>query len=530
MKVKKLKVGFFQKKRGVILSSIIFIALFSFIIIAGHQSGTVTIITPVNLTNISGTIVLNATISGVQSGTNVTNVTFFYDNGSGIFVEIGSNSSVNLTEYTFVWDTTTTNGDGANFSVNATASFVNESEAEVVNFTSVVVGNFTVDNTAPTITLNTPADGNQDNNTLITFNFSVTDNVFNTLFNCNLTLDPTNSSGGANINSTSNVPNGTTVAFTNVVPSGGHVWNVTCIDNVDTNNVGTSNERSFGSGTVGSKVTLDLLDSLRKSKTTFGATDTIIIACTRSDDDGYNITEVLMKFPKENVFSSLKKVIEPTAVNLSQTLEVDFDETKNLGEYIAKCTVTDVLGNINSTNKTFTVQKKVKAGSSAFSNKNFVPAVAKVKINKGSISSIGKLTTEGFSRLMQKSAKVTFDVKGEDHSVQVKELNEEAVTLTISSEPFDVTLNKGESKNVDVNKDGKSDIKVTFHKQFGRHADLTINLLSGEELQKEQEIKEAEKKEKAESTTSSAGSFLVTIIVILIVIVVGYFLIKGKKR
>ena len=513
---------------------ILLIILFSsYVIFAAFQSGTVTINTPIVRQNISGSFTLNVTIGSVAANTNVSNVTFFYDNGSGVVTEIGVNASPNLTEYLFVWDTTTAGvGDGINFTINATATFVNGTAVEAANYSSSIVGNVTVDNTGPTITLNAPVSGSQSNASVVTFNFTVTDNVFTTISNCNLTLDPTNSSGGAHLNSTTNVPNGTTVQFVNTVPGGGHAWNVTCVDNPGTSNVGTSAESSFGAGTTAPTVTIDLLDQNSVSQTIFAATNTVTIACTRSDDDGFNLTEVEVKIPGSSTFALVEKVVEENAINNSATLEVDFDETRELGDYVARCTVTDIVGNANQANKTFTVEKKVNSGSSAYANKNFVKPVANIKVNKGSVSTVGRLTNEGFSRLVQQSAAVKFDVEGEEHTIEVKELNDLGITLIVSSEPFEVQLKKGESKNVDIDQDGKSDIGITFHQKFGRHADLSVNLLSGEERQRDQEEREQMEKEvgKKGAKSSSAGSLTVTLIVVVIIVVIGYFLIKGKRR
>jgi len=58
-------------------------------------------------------IIMNVTIGPGGGPVNITNVTFFYDNTLACY-----NDSVNLTEYTCLWNTT---GITGNFTINATA-------------------------------------------------------------------------------------------------------------------------------------------------------------------------------------------------------------------------------------------------------------------------------------------------------------------------------------------------------------------------------------------------------------------------
>ena len=509
------------------------IILLSYFILAEFP-GSVTINTPVTLQNISGSLGLQATIATLDDNTNVTNVTFEFDNGNGTWQTIGINDTENLTVYAFNWVTTAGGADDSiNFTINITALFTNQtnftSSGLEITSNSSIVENVTVDNTAPTITLNEPTNNAIVNTTPITFNFTAIDTVFTTINDCNLTLDPTNSSDGSIINTTTNIANGTETIFINTVPDGSHTWNVICTDSVDTNNTGLSENFTFVGGATAPSLTLDLLDKDRKSATTFKATDKVIIACTRSDEDGINETIISMGFPGISGPSIIEKATELTAFNDSRTIEVEFTETRELGDYLAICEVSDVEGNTNSTNLSFTVVKKLSKSTSAFANKAFKRPVAKIKIGAGSTTDVGKLTTDGESRLMQKGAILKFNVQDQEHTMAIKEATENAVTITVASTPFDVVLNAGESKNIDVNQDKVDDVKVTFHKLFNKHADITIALLSPEEQKKES--REAVETKKPESFIKTAkGGLIITILVILSMVVIGYFLMTGRKR
>jgi len=55
-------------------------------------------------------------------------------------------------------------------------------------------------------------------------------------------------------------------------------------------------------------------------------------------------------------------------------------------------------------------------------------------------------------------------INGEEHAITVIDIDyfRKLITITIASEPFEVVLAEGDSANVDVNKDGFNDIKITF--------------------------------------------------------------------
>jgi len=523
------------QKKVLIFISLLFGILLSYLIFAEFP-GAVSITSPVTLQNISGTFTIDVSIATLTDETNVSNVTFYADNGNGTLQTIGLNGTENLTSYSIVWTTTGEFGEGTNFTINVSAVYVNQSLNQSVDgytietYNSSEIVNVTVDNTGPTITQNAPLDLATTNTTDITFNFTAIDLIFTTIATCNLTLDPLNSSGGSVINTTTNVANGTEVILINSIETGTHSWNADCTDSFDTNNTDYSANISFGSGATAPQVTIDLLNNQRVSKTKFGAIDTVTIACTRLDDDGFNETIVSVLIPSLPDFLVIEKVTESAAINESRTLEVPFTDTRELGDYIAQCEVSDVAGNSNSTNISFTVEKKVKSGTSAFGNKDFVAPVAKVKVSKGSISDLGTLTTEGFSRMLQETAAMKFTVKGQEHTVTVKALGEKTVTLIIASSPFEVTLNAGEAQSVDVDKDDVNDLKITFHKEFGKYADMTVALLSEEEKQQEVQQKKTAEKTTAQTTKTAGGRLFTGLFVIIVIVILGYFLLRRKKR
>jgi len=62
----------------------------------------------------------------------------------------------------------------------------------------------------------------------------------------------------------------------------------------------------------------------------------------------------------------------------------------------------------------------------------------------------------------------------EEHEVKVEEIEEDSITLLISSEPFNVDISVNETIEVDVNADGMNDLEIYLHKIHQKAADLVF--------------------------------------------------------
>ena len=273
--------------------------------------------------------------------------------------------------------------------------------------------------------------------------------------------------------------------------------------------------------------------------TTFDFGEEITVDCQATDHlAGLNETlnAVQIKFPGLTTHQNLT-LLSSDLTNTTLKATIDPELTDELGQYNIVCLTYDKVGNLNSTNSTFTIKTKVNMGTSAFAVPDFVAPVGKVKVSSGVTNDGGRLTTEGTSRLMKTTSTIKLDIKGEEHTVTVKTLSESSVVLTIASKPFDVTIEAGETTSVDVNEDGIDDLEITYHKNFpkgGEYADLTFTLTekpSEVEEEVEEEVKEeVEVPEVGEEYKAPAPGMAVTIAVIAIVLIIGYALIKGKKK
>ncbi|MFH1839897.1 MAG: hypothetical protein ABH849_01990 [Nanoarchaeota archaeon] len=118
----------------------------------------------------------------------------------------------------------------------------------------------------------------------------------------------------------------------------------------------------------------------------------------------------------------------------------------------------------------------------------------------------------------------TLTILGTTHAVVIKEVTSNSATVKIASEPQEITLTIGESKNVDVNSDGTMDLKVTLLDIVSGEANLNF-----EEL--EQPVDTTTTTNGGTTTTDGGTSLTWLWWVLGIIVVVGlvwYFRTKKK--
>ena len=105
-------------------------------------------------------------------------------------------------------------------------------------------------------------------------------------------------------------------------------------------------------------------------------------------------------------------------------------------------------------------------------------------IGIGETSSVGSVTTSGKTLNMYQGSQANFSSVtsggvSENHSAKITkvDLTSQTVTLTIQSDPVMITLAVGQSKNVDLNGDGKEDVIVKLKSLVVNKAELTFTSL-----------------------------------------------------
>ncbi len=187
----------------------------------------VNIITPGTDTNISGSKVINWT--AVDSNGDEFFINISVENGSNFTNLVGDLQSI--TNYTF---SSTTINDGLwNLSVTA----IENDTANDVNLTSNDTHQITIDNTAPTITLQDPVNGSSSTLTSRTFYF-VANDITTDIINCDLIIDDNIDSSDSSITDGAN----SSITISNLLVAT-HNWSVSCNDTLS--NSETSETRQF---------------------------------------------------------------------------------------------------------------------------------------------------------------------------------------------------------------------------------------------------------------------------------------------
>ncbi len=200
-------------------------------------------------------------------------------------------------------------------------------------------------------------------------------------------------------------------------------------------------------------------------------------------------------------------------------------DTAASGTYKAKCIASDKVGNKAEVEKEFTVRVRSSSGTTEGG-----PSYDYTFEEKDTVVASGR---EGSTK--------TFTFDGiETHTLEFVTVTETSVTLRISSTPQEFTLSVGGSQDVDINDDGKVDVKVTLTIIDALRASVTLDKLAGAAMIGEAPTPgeepgaptTADRAPGAGIAPERAGSAtaIIIIIVIVIVIVGGYLLwSKGKK-
>ncbi len=121
----------------------------------------------------------------------------------------------------------------------------------------------------------------------------------------------------------------------------------------------------------------------------------------------------------------------------------------------------------------------------------------------------------------------SFTLDGETrHTITFLEVNVQEVTLRFESTPVDVTLKIGETKEIDLDADGKNDLIVTLRGITDGIVDVLIKPVVQPPIQ---ETIQTETATTSEQPTSRAGMAVLIILIIIVLAAVYFVLKKGGK-
>jgi hypothetical protein len=509
--------------------------------------------TPNNFTNISGTILLQLNVS---DGVNFTNVTFFVMNYTNSVIEIGVNTSQNQTRYFFNWNTNSGSfRDDINYRIMANGTNVTGTSFTIIDERRIF--NVTIDNTPPVVTfVNDAPLTNPDETDFITsttqqinFSASVVDAIARHMTGpCLLKVNPTNNTQGGILANFSvlnpgagfnnGFQNNTIANFTLAAGNfseGVNTYRVECRQNPGTNITGNSTVKTLTLDLNNPMINITLLDINEVEQTQFGAGSEIKVKCLRADTaSGANSTEIFTQNPVETALVLQKR--DTSLVSAGSSLQaIEFvipsTDTFQLGTYLVGCDVRDRAGFRQTRNVTFEILKKAPSGSSAYVVPGFKEPIAKTVIGVGGSSYAGDLTVDGLARLMSETAKVSMNIDGQEHSFTVTEIGEGYVMLEVASDHFEVRVNEGETKQVDVDADGLNDLNVNLNMIYKNKADLVFTLLAEQTpVSTTPEDGTTTPVTPSTSDVQEGGFSFVTLFVILIILILLAFVVLHFMR
>jgi len=258
-----------------------------------------------------------------------------------------------------------------------------------------------------------------------------------------------------------------------------------------------------------------------------GFSDTITYSCDSSDAGvGLGTWEWTLTRPDGTTVTNTG--------GTSVTDSISYSSLSQAGTYTVKCKSQDLLAQVNSytagETETFVVLYSTSAGSGGGSGGGTSTTVSFDIDFSGTVSEATLKGNEGVIK--------TFSFDGATkHKITFKEVAADKIVLEIASTPVTIELALGETKDVDVNGDGISDISVTYNSLENDKADITVKKFEeGAEIVKAEEeaargVEEEAPTTGAPTTTEEAKSNAWIWILVLVVVVVGavaYFVMRKK--
>ena len=474
--------------KHVALSSLFLVlVLFSvYFVLASHGA---TISAPSNLAYINDTYNFTGNVTF-----GALNFSFYYINGTSGEVLICTDTNDTALQTFFSCTADTTGIRDGNYTIYATSTNATGTEKE--NSTQIIVR---VANTAPSITINQPADNIYKSGATqnVTFNFSVTSSQGDLYSSCNVTVQ------GSVVNGNPiEVINGSTGQITANLSEAANSWTITCYTN-SSKSTTTTARTYYVDNTPPSSATI----TVPSSDTEFGTN--VEIKCENADATaGVNDTVITITRPRGNTV--VKRDWNSTTsvtLTLGSGSEKDLDE---LGTYKVDCTVKDKAGNSKTASqKTFVISAATSGGGGTGAG--------------GIIThSLGVLTAEGKTQLIRQNDKATFTIAGTLHTATVTNVGTDSATITIESEPITLTIKKGETKKIDFEKDNVYDLAIRLVSIIGTRAQLEFKAISesyageavpyeGAEEEAPEEVPEEVPEEKAPTKTTAIWLSLIHI-------------------
>jgi len=182
---------------------------------------------------------------------------------------------------------------------------------------------------------------------------------------------------------------------------------------------------------------------------------------------------------------TLTKPNSQTKTGTTTSITFTGADTQSAGTYSLTCTATDAVGHATtSATKQFTAHltsSSSSGGSSGSSGGSSSGAAAEVKVDYN-MDKEADATVE-FSKKEGQSTTISLDSKT-SHTVKFKKITSSSVTLVIQSDPVEITLSVGESKQLDLDGDGTNELEVSLESISGGAAKVVMKKIAQTSVEK----------------------------------------------
>ncbi|MBI2107150.1 hypothetical protein HYT57_04135 [Candidatus Woesearchaeota archaeon] len=203
------------------------------------------------------------------------------------------------------------------------------------------------------------------------------------------------------------------------------------------------------------------------SSTTIDTSASITYKCASSDASPVTLLWTLTKPNSQTITKTTTSVTFTGA------------DTQGAGTYSLTCKITDEVGHeVTSATYQFTAHltsSTTTGGAAGGATGGDSGTVAEVKVDHN----LAKETdaTVEVSKKEGQSTTISLDSKT-SHTVKFKKITASTVTLVIQSDPIEVTLNVGESKQVDLDGDGTNELEVSLESISGGAAKVVMKKIA----------------------------------------------------
>ena len=208
----------------------------------------------------------------------------------------------------------------------------------------------------------------------------------------------------------------------------------------------------------------------------------------------------------------------------SDTVDISESNTNLAGTYNVKCSFKDNVGNIET--------KTTNGDAETFSVHFSTTTPPETEVGPSAAAKMDLSTQEEVTIKEKQGVITTFTLDGETiHKITIKEVTLTTVTIVIESDPIEIILKIGETKEVDIDSDGENDISITLNSiSDDSVVDLTTKRLTPlPEITPTEEVPPTETPTEVIPEEAPSKAWLwILIIVIIAVVGVGYWFMKKK--